>query len=259
MLKKILIFLILIISVSSVYGRECLDLEDSASGCDILTYTVNTTNQYQVFSSATCILNMSRPDTTTVSATMTNGRKGVGWHNYTFQQTALGVYTLNIRCSYGGFYSRQAGVITVGNSIPRQISSLNNSLDADITVITNNQDTILGAVASNGSFTISMLEQAIIGNATSISSLMCLETTAQSILTDTSAMDTANEWEFLMSSTLSNLSSTHGSGAWGGYSALNSSTLRSIGVYVANTTVNNSYPGNNQGLGERTYWTEVSR
>ena len=127
MRKTIIILLTLVVVLLTIgYARECQDLEDISSSCDLLIFTVNATRPDQVFTDARCGVSIYYPNgTASVSnTTMTNGAHGTGWHNYTFSQAPIGSYKVDIICDKSATYSRNSAVLSVNKSLPLEFSDL---------------------------------------------------------------------------------------------------------------------------------------
>lgn len=141
--KQIILLLILtLLVVFSTNARECQGIEDQNSGCDILIFTTNATDQSQILTGATCTINITQPGGD-LSAIMTNGAFNEGWHNYTFVESGAGVHPIQILCTISNFSTRLSSVITVDVSDQSRLNEINNTVDAirttDVPTITGNQ------------------------------------------------------------------------------------------------------------------------
>ena len=126
--KLILLMLLLLIMITTnVIARECLNIEDSTSGCDIIVFTINATDPSQVYNDAACTINLTSPSGSDSITTMTNGGLGVGWHNYTFIESTSGVWLFHITCVKSSQYAHNSGIITVDLSIFTIVDGLNES------------------------------------------------------------------------------------------------------------------------------------
>jgi len=165
---KVITIFILLTLLSIVSARECLELEDASSGCDILVFTINSSDHNQVFTDASCSINITGLDKLDDKYTMTNGGLGTGWHNYTFIESSAGVYPFQILCSKSSLYSREAGVITVSTSIPTEFDNLE----------THGDSTWSTATGFSTPTDITKVEQSILGNSTDIKGAVLTNKTA---------------------------------------------------------------------------------
>lgn len=99
-MNKYLILLILLLAlIPTTIGVECGTIINPSANCDVLTFAVNKSNEY-IFDGNVCNITTYTPagivDDDEVA--MTNGTRGVGWHNFTFTKSTLGSWTGNIQC-----------------------------------------------------------------------------------------------------------------------------------------------------------------
>jgi len=161
-MKKLITFLFMgLLLLGYGHGRECQSIEDVSSGCDILVFAVNNSNHAQVFTDATCTINITRPDSTNFAQTMSANDLGSGFYNYTFQETQLGVYPVQSSCVKSGFSSRNSGIITVDVSDQERMEEINDT----VTLIDTNLDTTYtGVIDVNNSNNQLLLDVANVSN-----------------------------------------------------------------------------------------------
>ena len=158
-MKKVILMIFLLMA-SFVTARECLDIEDANSACDISVFTVNSSNPSQVYSDANCSVTTYNPSGSVDDdgVIMSNGELGTGWHNWTFSKSTAGVWRIDVLCnSSDNNYARKSGTITVEHSI---ITRLDN-----VTVNKINDNVITSSVIATDAIGSSEIASAAIGEA----------------------------------------------------------------------------------------------
>jgi hypothetical protein len=121
MKSKIFIWFVFVaLLVAGVQSMEvCKDEIQSGESCEIITgVTVNASNVSIILTERICNISVFNSSGTAISdnVEMSNGTYGEGRHNFTFSQTAEGIYTYNILCSKNSDYGRESGSVVVNQS-----------------------------------------------------------------------------------------------------------------------------------------------